>query len=1316
MKRKLHFLLAVSIGLTTSVGWLHAEGINSLTTLKAAIDGAKAGETIALTGDIEDANAESGSAITISKSLTLDGKGFTISGTALQNIMVVDGTSGTVELKDLTLKNDRKDATPADGKGYNDLTVYQRGTDAGLLVTLNNVRLLGNGGIGLVNNSSNVNATGLVVGNHVWGSVNLENKKENTTPVFTLDKTSQLNDPLQVWADYKEKEDWFNVEGWKGYHYFYKIEDSKYVWKKTAWTSKYDSETKTVKVNSAIEFQNLLAGMVNDATAHSEGLVKTISIEKDLDINDLVIAQSSIGAFHGIINVRQPVVIEGNGHTITGSFKAKEGESYYLLKFDGNSAGSTVQNLTIDGVNATALDLITGTTENRDSTIYITNVNLFNNAGGGLNVNATKVVATDLHTKGNSHGVRITVDSSRGKGYANPHFTLTGNSLLEETIKIAYNAKENPNTYNPNSVLARSIEQRLSFVSIETKEKADWKTTWQMAKLSSGFKVANAVLTWTNELNETALAGKKLANMTDVSELDSLFTYGGATVDGIVWTATDKQELTTDITLDRSFAVIGSGKAKCVVNGNWTIAPSDTTDIILTNLTLTEVENTTTAVVTPMIDITKSKTNLSLTDVDIIPVAPGTSDKREAISLKEVTSSTIALLRVNINLTKGNQIGFYNKKGFCNFSMTDSKIASNENVNSLSGLRCILTEGADNSTYTINGSELSVGDNYHYSIWIKSPKQHFVINDSKVYGWGAFYMQGAHREGGADYMTLEASNTTFTGVGKAGETNGFGVIVFEATDYSTVKLTDCTIQNKPAAGIPEAIGGFIAPFVFQIGGAGETTWTSVKPSTHCSVEMIRCTVNNMDEMRTPVMVDYNNIADPNGFMDRYNNKISADSNTKILKADGSNSFLVLRDDTIRNAAMSLPRALIRPYKKSVVSKGEIDVVAPVAYPGDSIVATSIKVTAALTTLNLKDTVPTTYTIPDSIIIECKDAFLVTGESAAKAFAATVGSNKPVFYLKRDDDKLFTTTSVGNTCVKINSNTIWYNAINANRSVEIADGATLTINVAMSLDTVFMAEGAQLVANAAVTANAVQLTYGTTKVWKAFGFPFAIGSVKNVAGDKEIKTTASAKDGVWTAGIDDKEPKFTVTGENATPAAACIIASEKDSSIVVTSTGSTLSLATKAEPNAPVVTPAAAPASLKSGETVNFKIYSNPNLSDMTLTQTAYVLSDDGKTFDRMVNPTIKAFQSFVLADEATTSTLRSLRIGDTPTGNEIVPVEGYFVETGHGTITIHTAEPTQVIVVDMLGRVHYNARVNDGAQIAVPAGIYAVNRQKVIVK
>ncbi|MCD7851552.1 MAG: DUF6383 domain-containing protein [Parabacteroides sp.] len=381
-----------------------------------------------------------------------------------------------------------------------------------------------------------------------------------------------------------------------------------------------------------------------------------------------------------------------------------------------------------------------------------------------------------------------------------------------------------------------------------------------------------------------------------------------------------------------------------------------------------------------------------------------------------------------------------------------------------------------------------------------------------------------------------------------------------------------------------------------------------------------------------------------------------------------------------------------------------------AYRGD-VITTELTAAKALTSLNAQDAMPTGYNVPDSITIVCKDAYLVTGEKAAKAFADKV-SDKAVFYLKQSGDgsPVFSTIAAGNNHVKVKNNVTWNHTTNANRSVEIAAGAILTINMAMPLDTVFMAEGAQLVANAAVTAKAVQLAYGVDKIWKAFGFPFAINAVKNLKGE-DVKTVASANDGLWTAGIEEGAPTFAVTEDNATPAASCIIAADQDSTILVTSKADNnglISLSAKAEPNAPVVTTKA--------DGAKFQIISNPNLSDMTLTQTAYVLSEDGKTFDRMVNPTIKAFQSFVLADEGTTSTLRSLRIGDTPTGNEIVPVEGYFVETGHGTITIHTAEPTQVIVVDMLGRVYYNARVNDGTQIAVPAGIYAVNKQKVIVK
>ncbi len=1319
MKRKLHFLLAVGIGLTASVGWLHAQEINSLEALNTAIGSANSGAEIMLTGDITDANANEGAAITISKAITLNGNGFTISGSASQNIIAVTGT-GAVTVKNIVIENKLPEGTtPVAGKGYNDITVFKKGLESTNLVTLESVSLKGNGGIGLVVQGSNVAIDNISVYNHAWGSINLQPNTDVTpmqTPKLLFNTDCKLAGPLQVYTDKGiegDKSSWVGFNNISSNYTLYtdlpgfNLSDvASAVW-----------SNKLTDTSYSVDFATELQTIVNLINTTANMPVNKILLNNDINISDLYTAQSKIGAYYAIINPRKTITLDGQGHTISGKFLPDDGsKSYYAIKLDGNSAGSTIQNLTIEGTNATALDLITGTASSgSDTTVYVKDVNLYNNTWGGLNVNATAVVAENLHTKGNGHAVRVTVDTSRGTGNANPHFTLKGNSQLEESVKIAYNAKENPKTYNQ-PALARSIADRLSFVSIETPNSQDWKTTWQMATLSKSFNEDNAVLTWTNELNETALAGKKLANMTNASELDSLFTFGGATVDGIVWTAADKQELTKDITLDKSFAVIGSDSAKCVIKGNWKINATAAVNVVLNKLTLTESESKTQKTSTPMIDVKSNNVVLNLNHVLVNPVAPGTdSDRRACINLSEetITASTIALNNSTFLLTKSSTIGLLVIDARCDFSMENSRIMSNEGVDNLEGLRAILSKAAENSTFNIKNSLLSVGNNFHYAIWVQRPNQHFEINDSQIYGWAAFYMQGAwYKPNGADGITLTARNSSFVGVGKEGASNGFGVIVFEATDNSIVDMENCEVTSKIVTGTKDY--GFIPPFIFQVGGANAVTDGRVlKPCSGCHVRLKDCTVQNKAEATTPVMVDYNNIcvfdqdggkadySKLDGYMD-YKNRIYVEGNTQFLNEDGSESIVIQTTDTLRNATKTLPNAL-------VYMNGDIHI--PVAYPGDHVMATSIKGNKAVETLNVENAIPTTYTIPDNIIIECKDAYLVTGESAAKAFAEKV-SDKAIFYLKQSTSStpVFATIAVGNNRVKVNANTTWNEATNANRSVEIAAGATLTIDVAMPLDTVFMAEGAQLQANAAVTAKAVQLTYGATKVWKAFGFPFAIGSVT----DKENKAVTTAKNeaatGLWTATIDGTKPVFTVTGENATPAATCIIAADKDSTILVTSTttnNALLSLATKAEPNAPVVTKA---------NDVNFQIYSNPNLSDMTLTQTAYVLSDDGKTFDRMVNPTIKAFQSFVLADEATTNTLRSLRIGDTPTGNEIVPVEGYFVETGHGTITIHTAEPTQVIVVDMLGRVHYNARVNDGAQIAVPAGIYAVNRQKVIVK
>ena len=155
MKRKLHFLLAVGIGLTASVGWLHAQsGINSLAALKQAIQDAEPGATITLTGDITDVNhpdgTAGGSAITIKKAITLDGMGHSISGAAMNNILVVEGwqegagKDSVVTIKNLTLSN----------TSHNGLTVYKLSPKH--KVVLENVKLINNKTAGLIIQSSRV--------------------------------------------------------------------------------------------------------------------------------------------------------------------------------------------------------------------------------------------------------------------------------------------------------------------------------------------------------------------------------------------------------------------------------------------------------------------------------------------------------------------------------------------------------------------------------------------------------------------------------------------------------------------------------------------------------------------------------------------------------------------------------------------------------------------------------------------------------------------------------------------------------------------------------------------------------------------------------------------------------------------------------------------------------------------------------------------------------------------------------------------------------------------------------------------------------
>lgn len=293
-------------------------------------------------------------------------------------------------------------------------------------------------------------------------------------------------------------------------------------------------------------------------------------------------------------------------------------------------------------------------------------------------------------------------------------------------------------------------------------------------------------------------------------------------------------------------------------------------------------------------------------------------------------------------------------------------------------------------------------------------------------------------------------------------------------------------------------------------------------------------------------------------------------------------------------------------------------------------------------------------------------------------------------------------------VTISEDTVWATP-HPNQKVTVLDGATLTLSTPMSLDTVTMREGAQIKSNigdktGSVTTKSLRFSPDLSgDKWEDLGMPFASGVIKNSKG--ETVATPSLKDaneGIWFANLkDSKTPEFTV--DETAFGMAGLWAANGDSYTI--SSKETFEFKTLEEPVAPT-------------ETGTFLMCSNPNTFAITLKQSAYILTADGQSFEQEANPEIKPFQSFVLTDTKTLSTLRSLRIGEgVVTGNQTVePVDGYYVSTERGAIVIHTAEAVDVMIIGMNGKVAYRGEATDGQRIELPSGIYAVNGQLVRVK
>lgn len=596
--------------------------------------------------------------------------------------------------------------------------------------------------------------------------------------------------------------------------------------------------------------------------------------------------------------------------------------------------------------------------------------------------------------------------------------------------------------------------------------------------------------------------------------------------------------------------------------------------------------------------------------------------------------------------------------------------------------------------------------NNHYCIYANNAgdQKLTIKNKSNIVGYGALYLYET-----SDMNVHVSGGSTLTGKTKnKGVSDSFAAIAI-STNNSTVGasnneivIEDSYIGNKfdeqeTMAMTPIKINGSFTP-------------------TPCDNKIIlkgKTIVSTTDNIKNPTIVGYG--MNP----DEYNNVIMVEGTDVQFQDQNGKPCVIINkpDGSFRNAAVSVVTSIDfgelsedTYYHEGIAYAGDI-----IMIPDTTIAETLDALNAAEYTFFKAPTVPSDqgttpaiwepYVIPDSVIFDCKDGCLVAKESAAKTYAIA-NPYKRVYWLNQGEES-FSIKDYA-VAIEIKNDTTWATPY-SERKVNVLDGATLTLSTPMVLDTVTMEEGAQLRSaltdvNQKVTAKVLRFAPKLSgNNWKALGVPFTSLEVKDSKGASVSAPSAQEADnGIWFADLkNNKTPIFEVKTDNF--GAAGLWAANGDT-YTISSEGA-FEFKTLEEPAAPT-------------ETGTFLMCSNPNTFTITLKQSAYILTTDGTSFEQEANPEIKPFQSFVLTDAKTLSTLRSLRIGDgVVTGNQTIePVDGYYVTTDRGAIVIHTPEPMDVVIIGMNGKVAYRGEVTDGQRIMVPSGIYAVNGQLVRVK
>lgn len=752
--------------------------------------------------------------------------------------------------------------------------------------------------------------------------------------------------------------------------------------------------------------------------------------------------------------------------------------------------------------------------------------------------------------------------------------------------------------------------------------------------------------------------------------------------------------------LDKSITIQGTGRDKTIIKGAILIngsANNTATDVKIKGLSIDYTPTkVTSGKCTPIIEVT-GNADLLIDNCIMNNNTQGYGDRKNpnpaevlqnAILLGATAKGTVHVENTTINLAANAQAGVLIDGELTDVSLVNTKIDGQVNGSNQFGVYIHHKK----TPVTVDSTTILL--NNHYCIYANNAgdQKLTIKNKSNIVGYGALYLYET-----SDMNVHVSGGSILTGKTKnKGVSDSFAAIAI-STNNSTVGasnneivIEDSYIGNKFAeqetmAMTPIKINGSFTPI----------------PCDNKIILKGKTIVSTTDNIKNPTIVGYG--MNP----DEYNNVIMVEGTDVQLQDQNGKPCVIINkpDGSFRNAAVSIVTAIDfgELYGSTYYHEG-------IAYAGDIILIPDTTMAETLNSLNVAkpNFFPDVntwepYTIPDGVIFNCKDGRLVIEENTAKAYAIA-NPFKRVYWLNQGAQSFSIKECV--VAIDIKSDTTWATSFQ-DRQVNILNGATLTVSVPMALDTVMMEEDAQVVFTATegkLTARSLRFAPLLSATgWKAFGMPFTSAVIKNSTEEEILAPSVQNVDnGIWFARLkDNKTPEFVV--DESAFGMAGLWAANGDT-YTISSEGA-FEFKTLEEPAAPT-------------ETGTFLMCSNPNTFTITLKQSAYILTTDGTSFEQEANPEIKPFQSFVLTDAKTLSTLRSLRIGDgVVTGNQTIePVDGYYVTTDRGAIVIHTPEPMDVVIIGMNGKVAYRGEVTDGQRIMVSSGIYAVNGQLVRVK